>query len=242
MDLVREKGPLFHSVPLKESPRHLPVSHLDHDLSVHVKYLNYSGELITLGVRSGAVFDIPPRGNRTSRSFIIREELFISDRLRNSIRDRLLQHRGIVSEELACFTELFMDCYRDQPHALTMRFDYEITPSFIAENGGSVYLIEKDIILSKGQDSIPLHPFCLEAMSKPLPDANSDGSSGVHLRIVDNKGVIGPRYARILDKITRVQAIESPLQPDGLYIAHRNLASDGNGDISNFVDFVPQVK
>lgn len=242
MNYEREKGPLFCSVPLKESPRNQQVSHLDSDLAIHVKYLNYSGEYITLGLRSGVVFDIPPRGNRTSKSFIIREELWISDRLKNSVRDRLLQNRGIVSEELEAFSTLFMNCYRDQHHALTMRFDYEVEPTFIAENGGSIYLIEKDIILSGGQDNIPLHPFCLEAMSRPLNNANSDGGAGAHIRIVDNKGTIGPRYVRMFDKVVRIQAVPSPLQPDGLYISHRNLVEESNGDLNNFIDFVPPDK
>lgn len=240
MDDVAKRDPIYISIPLKETPSGQSVGHLDHDLSFYTKYLNHSGRDIVVGLRNGLTIKLPSRADRYKKTIIIREELFISDRIKNTVRDKLLNYEGIMGDELIAFAQLFTKEYENQPHHVTLRYDYDVPSSTLIKNGGTTYLIEKDIILSTELNNIPLHPFCPEALSRPLAAASQyEGSASVW--IVDNRKVIGPRYIRLLNKVIKVDSIVDSLSRDGVYITHRNWMND-NQSIKSFTEYVPDDK
>jgi hypothetical protein len=239
MEAERGKLAAVISVPLIESPAHQYSVHEHCDLSIHTKFLNYSGRTIRMGTRNGVIYDLQPRSDRHRQDFIIRQELNLTDNLKASVRDRLLSHEGIESSDLRAFKKLFLETYRDQAHGVTLKFDYRISAGDINHQGGTIYLTELDIILSTKQDNIPLHPFSLEAMSHTPKSVRTVTEGGLGVFIVDNKETIGARYIRMMGKVVRIDPIKNGLKPDGVYTAYRGLMDNPRADLRDFIDFTP---
>uniref|UniRef100_A0AAU7PEZ8 Uncharacterized protein n=1 Tax=Burkholderia phage vB_BgluM-SURPRISE13 TaxID=3159457 RepID=A0AAU7PEZ8_9VIRU len=239
MDSDRELVPAFLSVPLKESPSHQHSVNESCDVSIHTKFLNYSGRTIKLGFRNGFVLDVPSRQSRISQAFIVRQELYLSDNVKHSARDKLISHEGPKSEDLRQFEKLFLGSYRDQTHGLALKYDYEIAPMDMKDNGGTIYLVEQDIILSTKQDDIPLHPFCFEAMTRQPKGTRTLGENGLAVEIIDNHERIGPRYMRLLGKTVRIDAVKNALKRDGVYLKYRGYMETSNDPIQDIVDYIP---
>lgn len=239
MDSDRGLDPAYWSVPLKESPSHQHSVNECCDISIHTKFLNYSGRSITLGFRSGVVVDVTSRQSRTSQAFVIREEVYVSDNIKHSVRDRLITHEGPKSDELRSFEDLFLRSYREQVHGVVLKYDYEVTPSTMNSNGGTLYLVEKDIILSTRRDNIPLHPFCFEAMTRQPKGVRTLGENGLAVEIVDNREMIGPRYMRLLGKVVRLDPVRNALKRDGVYLKYRGYMETSHDPGQDIVDFIP---
>lgn len=239
MDSDRGMEPVHWSVPLKESPSHQHSVNESCDVSIHTKFLNYSGRPITLGFRNGVVMDVPSRQSRTSQAFVIREEMYLSDNIKHSVRDRLISHEGPKSQDLRAFEDLFLRSYRDQTHSVAMKYDYEVTPLTMNDNGGTLYLVEKDIILSTRRDNIPLHPFCYEAMTRQPKGTRTLGENGLAVEIIDNREMIGPRYMRLLGKVVRIDTVKNALRRDGVYLKYRGFMDDAQGPVQDIIDYIP---
>lgn len=239
MEAERGKFPAVISVPLIESPAHQYSVHEHFDLSIQTKYLNYSGRTIRMGTRNGVVYDIPPRADRHRQEFIVRQEIHMSDNIKSAVRDRLINHDGIESEDLKSFKKLFMDAYRDQERGVTLKFDYLVTPAEIIHQGGCIYITELDIILSTKQDSIPLHPFSLEAMSITHKGVRTITEAGLGVVLIDNNEMIGPRFTRIMGKVVRVDPIRNSLKPDGAYVSYRGIMETAQDSVRDVIDFIP---
>lgn len=239
MDSDRGMEPAYWSVPLKESTSHQHSVIESCDLSIHTKFLNYSGRPITLGFRRGVVVDVPSRHSRISQAFIVRQELYFSDNIKHSVRDRLISHEGLKSDDLKSFEDMYLKAYRDQTHSVAMRYDYEVTPRTINDNGGCIYLVEQDIILSTRRDDIPLHPFSFEAMTKAPKGTRTLGENGLSVEIIDNQERIGPRYMRLLGKVMRIDAVKNALRRDGVYLKYRGMMESANGPVQDVVDYIP---
>lgn len=241
MSVNSDVQPTVLSVPLKESPAHQYSVREEYDLMITSKYLNHSGRTLKVGTRNGAIFDLQCRNHRYNRSFVIRQELYLSDNLKHSVRDRLLAHDGVQSEDFRQFKELFFSSYREQTHGLTMRYDYEVSPAMINENGGTIYIAELDIILSTSNDDIPLHPFCYEAMTRqPYRVTDSGSNCGISIELIDNLDTIGPRYTRLMGKVIRVIPTKDGLKRNGLYVKYRGTIENQRGELENHIDFVPE--
>lgn len=239
MDVDRSRLPAVVSIPLVEAPPNQFTINEHCDLTVFTKYLNYTGRVISMGYRNGVVFDIPSREDRLYQNFIVRQEMNISDRLANSVRNKLLNYEGLESPDFKAFKKLFMDAYRDRNHGVMLKFDYSVAVTEINHQGGSVYLTELDIILSTRKDNIPIHPLSLEAASRaPITVQSNSGSNGVTLYIVDNDDTIGTHYTRMFGKIIRVETIKNGLSPEGLYIEYQGLSDSQHGNQTNFREFI----
>lgn len=239
MDSDREMAPSYLSVPLKESPSHQHSVHESCDVSIHTKFLNYSGRTIKLGFRNGLVLDVPSRQSRVHQAFIVRQELYLSDNVKHSARDKLISHEGPKSDDLRQFEKLFMGSYRDQTHGLSMKYDYEITPASMNDHSGTIYLVEQDIILSTKRDDIPLHPFCYEAMTKAPKGTRTLGENGLGVEIIDNHERIGPRFMRLLGKTVKIDAVRNALKRDGVYLKYRGIVESSNDSVQDIVDYIP---
>lgn len=239
MDSDRGMVPAYWSVPLKESPSHQHSVNESCDVSIHTKFLNYSGRPITLGFRNGLVMSVPSKQSRVSQAFVIREELYLSDNIKHSARDKLISHEGPKSDDLRAFEDLFIGSYRDQIHGLSLKYDYEVTPRIMNDQGGTIYLVEQDIILSTKTNDIPLHPFCYEAMTKAPKGTRTLGENGLGVEIIDNQERIGPRYIRLMGKVVRVDAVKNALKRDGVYLKYRGMMESANAASQDVVDFIP---
>jgi hypothetical protein len=120
-----------------------------------------------------------------------------------------------------------------------MRYDHEVTPSTINDNGGTLYIVEKDIILSTKRDNIPLHPFCFEAMTKQPKGTRTLGENGLAVEIIDNRDTIGPRYMRLLGKVVRIDAVKNALKRDGVYLKYRGFMETSHDAVQDIVDYIP---
>ncbi|BCM95160.1 hypothetical protein [Burkholderia phage FLC6] len=239
MDSDRGMEPAYWSVPLKESTSHQHSVNESCDVTLYTKFLNYSGRPISLGLRSGVVVDVPSRQSRISQAFIVRQELYFSDNIKHSVRDRLISHEGPKSDDLKNFEDLFLKAYRDQTHSVAMRYDYEVTPRTINDNGGCIYLVEQDIILSTRHNDIPLHPFSYEAMTKAPKGTRTLGENGLSVEIIDNQERIGPRYMRLLGKVMRIDAVKNALKRDGVYLKYRGMMTSAQGPVEDVVEYIP---
>lgn len=192
-----------------------------------------------MGNRMGVIIPIAPRSSRLSQEMIIRQEMYISDNLKAAVRDRLVSHEGIESEDLKQFKKLFMEAYRTQDHGLTLKFDYKVSAADINRAGGTMYISELDIILSIRADNIPLHPFTLEALSYSPKSVRDNDEGGISVIIVDNAEEIGPRYIRVMGKIIKIEPTKDAWKADGVYIGYRNLITNANEEPYHYIDKIP---
>lgn len=227
--------PVYTSVPLKESPSQQFSVIEDCDLQTRTKYLNYTGQPLVMGYRNGVSMSLPARAHRHNASFIIRQEMEISNNLKHEVRNRLIANEGIQSQDFINFKELFLEGYRTQHHSVILKFQQEVYRSDISNAGGSIYLVESDIILSTSQDNIPLHPLSLEALSRPMRREGTS-ESGVSVTIVDNQGQIGPRYVRLLGKVIACKPIKDPFRLDGVYVSYQGLVEKSHENAKNYIE------
>lgn len=242
MDSTRGRAADVVSVALTESPSHQYSVNEQCDLFVHTRYFNHTGRTIRMGWRNGAIFDIIPRSDRINQTFIVRQELYMSDNLKGAVRNRLLSHEGLQSEDFKRFKKLFMECYQKQQVGVTMKFDYVVFPEMLKEHEGALYISELDIILSTRQDNIPLHPFCLEAISRPAERIRTIAEGGLGVVIVDNKEMIGPRWVRLMGNVVRIEPTKNSLKPDGIYVTFRGVVESARDDIQDTIDYISPDK
>lgn len=241
MESNRGLYPIYRSKPLTKTPEQQHAVHENNDLTIHEKYLNYTGRVLKIGFRDGLVWELPTRSHKSKSSFIIRKEIIFSNIVKENIRNRILNYEGELTDEVLNFKKLFLKAYESEHHGLCMRFDYEITIEDILECNGTLYHIETDIILSTRQDNIPLHPHCYDAsleVADLFTDEN-DRTSGVYMHMVDNRGVVGPRFAAIWGEVVQVPVVKHELMQEGLYYTFVGVPSRDSSKNKNSKKFVP---
>lgn len=238
MDSTRGRAADVVSVALTESPSHQYSVNEQCDLFIHTRYFNHTGRTVRMGWRNGVIIDVIPRSDRINQTFSVRQELYMTDNLKGAVRNRLISHEGLQSEDFKRFKKHFMDCYQTQTSGITMKFEHVVTPEMLKEHDGSLYVSELDIILSTRQDNIPLHPFCLEALSRPVKHVRTITESGLGVVIVDNKEMIGSRFVRLMGKVVKIEPIKNSLKPDGIYLTFRGMVENARDDLQDMIDYI----
>lgn len=200
-------------------------------LSIEKEFYNGFRVPVTLVDRSGMPLTIQPMNVKALNKFIVRYTIKYRhgvkidvDRLSNAtsdgmraLRDAVLQ--GSVRQRMG------------QCHA---QVDYGVDEADVAASGGSLYLVNLDVVVSTMQGGyVPHHPFSMEGIRNRLvaenETINTVGAVGYFLQIVDNEDIFGPRFININKEIFLVQPTKDPGRKSGVYRASTAPVSEHGG-------------
>lgn len=190
-------------------------------LSIEKEFINGFKVPVTMVDRTGMPLIIQPMNVRALTKFVVRYTIKYRvgvnidvERLSNAttegmraLRDAVLS--GSVRQRMGqCFAQV----------------DYGVDEDEVQRNGGSLYLVNLDVVVSTMTGGyVPHHPFSVDGIRNRLVASNDTinfaGSVGYGLQIVDNEEVFGPRYININKEIYLVQPAKDPGRLSGVYRA-----------------------
>lgn len=200
-------------------------------LSIEKEFYNGFRSPVTLVDRSGMPLVIQPMNIKALKQFVVRYTIKYRagvnidvERLSNAtsegmraLRDAVLQ--GSVRQRMG-------QCYA--------RVDYGVNEEDVLYNGGSLYLVNLDVVVSTMQGGyVPHHPFSTEGIRNRLvaenETINTVGAVGYYIQIVDNEDVFGPRFININKEIFLIQPTKDANRKSGVYRASTSPVSEHGG-------------
>lgn len=218
----------------------------NHDIRRHlavpyeqtVTYINGFNEPVAIVERNGIKTILPPQRDRNNINFIVRVTYKVP-------RDILFDASNIlvsdpdITVECSAIIKAGDKIIRRPENAFnescTFSIDFVIPREKIDRRGGSIYLIERDVIISMHVGNrTPLHPYSKYYLKEKLKDENSDiineNVFGFSIRIVDNNGLFGDRYVNLNGKAYRIPARRDRVLTNGVYFTCTGQAF-GNYDL-----------
>lgn len=200
-------------------------------LSIEKEFFNGFRKAVTLVDRSGMPLVIQPMNVRGLSNFVVRYTIKYRagvnidvDRLSNAtsegmraLRDAVLS--GSVQQRMGqCFAQV----------------DYGVDEDSVQRNGGSLYLVNLDLVVSTMVGGyVPHHPFSQDGVRNRLvadnETINTAGVVGYSLQIVDNEDIFGSRYININKEIYLVQPTKDPARLSGVYRASTCPVNESGG-------------
>lgn len=210
-------------------------SRLADPLTCNISYLNGLSDAVTIVQRSGLAFTVPAATDRNERDFVIRLNHSFSKGV--NIDGHYLLN-GVNENSPIELQKLQEALNRRNLYARgreEFSLDYLVSRETLQKRGGSVYLVELDIVVSiLSPNHVPLHPFSDVGMRAQLlesdPAVNSPKFFGMNIRIVDNNGRFGDRFVNMSGQIYKVVALKSSTLRDGVYMTS-SAAVDGDYDV-----------
>lgn len=210
-------------------------SRLADALTCNISYLNGLSDAVTIVQRSGLAFTVPAASDRNERDFVIR----VSNSFSRGVNiDGHYLLNGVTENspvELQKIQEALnrRNLYNRGREEFCL--DYLVSRETLQKRGGSIYLVELDIVVSiLTPNHVPLHPFSDVGMRAQLlesdPAVNSPKYFGMNIRIVDNNGRFGDRFINVSGQIYKVVALKSSKLRDGVYMTS-SAAVDGDYDV-----------
>lgn len=206
--------------PLVEVPSNLALGP-GPQLSVKKEYYNGFRKAVTIVDRNGMPLVIQPMNVRGFSHFVVRYTIEYRsgvnidiDRLSNATTDGMRVLRDAVLSG-SVHQRLGQCC---------AKVDYGVDEDTIQRNGGSLYLVNLDLVVSTMVGGyVPHHPFSQDGVRNRLvadnETINTTGTVGYSLHIVDNEDIFGPRYININREIYLVQPTKDPGRLSGVYRA-----------------------
>lgn len=197
---------------------------LQSPIMFRVSYINNLPSPVTVGLRSGLKFTLPPQPSFTCDKLLIRIVIDINHpTVRNDIQRLLSVVTNDGSPELKALREgLRLEVEQNHHGGATIVMDYPLSYDRLREMGGVVYYHEIDTIFSLSNvDSCPPHPFSEEGRNLQLIDTNACGNTGAFgysIEMIDNCGKYGERYISIAKKVYRITPTKDVTRRDGIYI------------------------
>lgn len=219
-----------HEAPLVEVPSVLALGP-GSQLSIEKEFFNGFRKAVTMVDRTGMPLVIQPMNVRGLSKFMVRYTIKYRagvnidvERLSNAtsegmraLRDAVLSG-SVVQRMGQCFAQV----------------DYGVDEDDVQRNGGSLYLVNLDLVVSTMVGGyVPHHPFSQDGVRNRLvadnETINTTGVVGYSLQIVDNEDIFGPRYININKEIYLVQPTKDPGRLSGVYRASTAPVTESGG-------------
>lgn len=217
---VKNKKATQHLCEVKEQYSQ-PLVNGFYPFSIKTSFVNGLNIPITLVLRNGIKYTIPPLINCKHKEFIIEYEYEFQD---NVIIDanNLLNDSSSESHKLKAIT--------DNPEPTRVHgfkknvFFYSFTKEDINLKGGNLYIYNLDMVVSlwSKNDSVSPHPFSETGLRnlflEQTEEVNTYSSFGYSIRIIDNDNVFGTKYININNKVYQVNAVKDDIYRSGVYL------------------------
>ena len=187
-------------------------------------YINGFNDSVVVIERDGIVRISPPQRDRNNINFIVRHTYKVPKSIGFDVDKTLLTDSNLSLEYKAIIKAgekvLNKDDYFSDTHSFSI--DYIIPREVIERRGGSIYLIERDVVISlRLGNNKPNHPFSIgyqkERLLKESKDIVNEDVFGFSIKIVDNNGTYGNRYVNLNGKAYLIPARRDNILNDGVY-------------------------
>lgn len=218
------KGPVAapYNIEVVRTPNG-PVSRLRGSFETIISYVNGLNDPITIVGRDGINIVIPPDQYVRSTEFVIRLTYCISKSV-NFDSNALLSTVSDDKPELKSLKQSDDNRRYSIPHQRGEEIivEHVINYSVLKRRGGSIYLKERDLIISLHQGNlVPLHPYSDAGekltMIEGNKEINSTDTFGISIQIVDNNAEYGDRFTNINNRVYRIPARRQPSMTNGVY-------------------------
>lgn len=210
-------------------------SHTTEPLTCNISYHNGLSDAVTIVQRSGLAFTVPAATDRSEKDFVIRVTFSFS---RGVNIDAHYLLNGVTESSPIELRKLSEAINRRNTHTRGREeicLDYLVSRETLQKRGGSVYLVELDLVVSiLNGNHVPLHPYSEVGQRADLIEAdeavNNPKYFGMNIRIVDSNGKFGDRFFNVNGQIYKVVALKSSTLRDGVYMTS-SAAIDGDYDV-----------
>lgn len=202
-------------------------------------FVNNTGVSITLYWRNGLQFELAPEPNPRNSTLVVRHHITVRPAGYKPMLNFLATINEQSSTELQQIREAFRSKLENNFHkGGEVVLDYSVSLRELEELGGAVYFSEIDsvIALSTVQEKI-YHPYSEEGrlhdVALGAPAQKTDAGFAYFVTIIDNTGMVGPRFININRKVYQVKPKKDPRKRDGIYIvsSHSLSGTSTNGKI-----------
>mgnify|MGYP001024817864 CR=1 FL=1 len=182
-------------------------------------YINGLNVPVTVVLRSGAKFVIPPSHNRNLVEFVICFKVtFSSDVIVDTTS--LSNDTSPESQLLADILESGTVSRRGMQSVGEIQ--YGVTKEDLYRKGNALYISNLDLVVTLLQGSnTPLHPFSESGVRNRLieqtEEINEVGGFGYRIDIVDNEQQFGPRFVNINNEVFKVHPQVDITRRNGVY-------------------------
>ena len=194
-------------------------------LSINLDFFNELRDSVTVVTRENARYCIGGNRNRARGSFTIRQAIscqsLVTADYGRTLDESDAVDGGQTTEQLATYVAApsVNHSFAKQPDLF---IDYTLTRDDLVNRGGSIYIARLDILVCLDGYEIPDHPYSelvqLAELGETVSVVAPDKSMVHAVRLVDNAGVIGPRWINLYGQVYPVPIIQNECLRDGVYI------------------------
>lgn len=188
-------------------------------LSIEKEFYNGFRSPVTLVDRSGIPLVIQPMNVKALNQFIVRYTI----KYRVGVNIDVERLSNATSEGMRALRDAVLSgSVRQRMGQCYAQVDYGVNENDVVQSGGSLYLVNLDVVVSTMQGGyVPHHPFSAEGIRNRLvaenEQINTAGTVGYAIQIIDNEDVFGARYININKEIFLVQPMKDPGRNSGVY-------------------------
>lgn len=186
--------------------------------------INGFNDSLAVVLRNGVKIISPPQRDRNNVNFIIRQTYSVPRAIKFDA-DNILINNPDATIEIAAVGKAGEKVLSDDnvfSDHRSFSVDFIITKEILDRRGGSIYLIELDLVISTRLDNkTPKHPYSNSHLKQKLIEENNvlvnENVFGFSIKIVDNNGRYGDRYINLNNKAYRIPARVDRVLHDGVY-------------------------
>lgn len=200
-------------------------------LSIEKEFFNGFRKAVTMVDRTGMPLVIQPMNVRGLSKFVVRYTI----KYRAGVNIDVERLSNATSEGMRALRDAVLTGSVQQRMGQCLaQVDYGVDEDDVQRNGGSLYLVNLDLVVSTMVGGyVPHHPFSQDGVRNRLVSENETintaGVVGYSLQIVDNEDVFGSRFININKEIYLVQPAKDPGRLSGVYRASTSPVSESGG-------------
>ena len=190
-------------------------------ITITTSYLNYTNLPITVYLRNGFRFTIPPLFSITDNALIVRTQYSIRYGTKDDIVKTLVSVDENSNPELRAIKEAYFLQHKINTHTgAELYIDHKLTKEKILELGGTIYFNDLDTAFSLMDSTKIIHPYSLEGLKNTLlEDKEIVHTFSYSIEMVDNLSTYGFRYINIGNNTYKLAPIKDNTRANGFYIS-----------------------
>lgn len=214
----------FTSVSDLVSPSRIRDDGFESLITCKTTYYNHCKMDLTVVERSGMRQVVKHRSHGMSAIFVVRKAYVIRKEGFSQLKDYFhYLPDDSLSNTMKVFKKIFFDTLHREPHcpSMTVSIDNSINEKDIVSNGGSIYFLSEDVLVSdQGLLNTCAHPFNSKNFNKEMYNtfSNAEGDVGINFEIIDNTGFISERYVMIANTVYKLKPKKDSYRENGLYV------------------------
>jgi hypothetical protein len=254
MDTIFDPVPSYFGEPVRTPEGTLNHRTMHSPVEYRTAFANNLGVPVTIAMRNGLKFVVPPEPSTYYKTFVIRVYITIKPSAYDSVMQALSAALAGQSKEMETLGEAVKCSFNGNAwNGGSVVLDYELTYEQLTKLGGSVYYHDVDFVVSLESVTAPIHhPHSEKGRAQQVVIESSLASKELHehnkgemgfgyaITMIDNHGVHGARYINISNKVYRITPSRDPSKRDGIFIVsnHSMSSKGGNGSFeSRWYDF-----